>query len=170
MFLSIAGLSISFYFLSYFFNQHIRTNIPIICCHYFKWFYSFLYVLCMLWLSSSSQHLLFGLIIKLWLVHTLIFFHVCILIYFIATILVLDLASILISHKQHLNIYNVLQLACSQAENSGVFTRILETISGTHGQYPLESSCAFMLQNRLIKPGCIFTFILIKICSHFLSD
>ena len=98
------------------------------------------------------------------------FFHVYILIYFIATILVLDLASVLIFQKQHQNIHHGLQLACSQAEKSGVFTRILETFSGTHEHYALESSHAFMLQNRLIKPGCIFTFILIEICSHFLSD
>jgi hypothetical protein len=84
------------------------------------------------------------------------FFYVYILIYFIAAILVLDLASILILHKQHLNTYNVLQLAYSQAEKSGVFTRILETFSGPHEHYSLESSYAFMLQNRLIKPGYIF--------------
>jgi len=68
----------------------------------------------------------------------------------IATILVLDLASVLIPHKQSANIHQVLHLAYSQAEKSGVFTRILETFSGTYEHYALDSCHAFMLQNRLI--------------------
>ena len=86
------------------------------------------------------------------------FFYVYILIYFIAAILVFDLASILILHKQHQNTYDVLQYAYSQAEKSGVFTRILETFSGTHEHYALELSHAFMLRNRLIQPGYNFYF------------
>ena len=89
------------------------------------------------------------------------FFSVYILIHSIAAFLVLDLASILLAHKQHSDIYTVLRHACSQAEKSGVFIKILETFSAIHEHYAPESSHAFMLQNCLIKTGCIFAFILI---------
>ena len=112
--------------------------------------------------NSSSSHAWF----------ILSFFHVYILIYFVAAILVLDLASILIFHKQHQNMHHVLQLACSQAEKSGVFTRILETFSGTQKSYALESYHAFMLQNRFIGPGCIFYFYFDRnvLNAHFFLD